>query len=72
MELDVRMAVCDERLDVARVECVDEGSQGLDVSLRHPRSPLVAALRREAEVGERALAVKVDDHPRHLAAADVE
>jgi hypothetical protein len=31
-----------------------------------------AVLRSEAEVGERALVVHVEDEPRHLAAADVE
>jgi hypothetical protein len=30
------------------------------------------ALRREAEVGERTLAVEVDDLPGHLAIPDVE
>src|SRR2546429_4537148 len=31
-----------------------------------------AVLRGEAEVGERALAVQVEDEPRHLAVANVE
>jgi hypothetical protein len=77
VELDARIAGGDERLDVARVVRLQDAAMELGVALRHACSPRRfsvrrVALRREAVVGERALAVPVMDDPGHLAAADVE
>src|SRR5207302_8574369 len=71
VELDARSAVDDERFYVTRVERLGCPTNQLDIALRHPRSPLRPALRRETEVGKRAVAVPIDDVPSHLAVADV-
>src|SRR5262249_29582494 len=49
---------------VVAIPVVLEAPQHVDVLLRH-------RLLREAEIGERTLAVEVDDEPRHLAVADL-
>ena len=52
-------------LRVITAERFRNASNNLHVLLRH-------RLLREAEIGERVLAVEVEDEPHHLAAADVE
>src|SRR6202022_508640 len=74
VELDARIAVRDERLDVARVVRHEEAAMELDVALRHARSPRPfcvrrAALRREAEGGERKFPGPGADEPEELAVA---
>src|SRR2546425_1131156 len=62
MKLHVWIAVCDQRLDVACVERFHVTTMEINVLLRHACSPPGVALRREAEVGERAHEVQVLRH----------
>src|SRR5207244_360526 len=67
-----RIAERDHGLDVVRVERLEPAAQELDVALRHARSPRRVLLRSEAEVGERAVAVEVENQSRDPAVTDVE